>query len=123
MDRIIFGLHVMVVMLGIMIPFIKDRNFLMLYSIVIPFLFFHWAVNDDTCFLTQLECAVTNKPKERTFMGRLIGPIYNLSDDAAGKLIKCILFGLWLFVQFKLKQITLPPQMDFIYNYSLFKTN
>jgi hypothetical protein len=45
---------------------------------------------------------MTNEPKERTFMGRLVGPIYNLSDDAVGKGIKIILFSLWLYVQFKL---------------------
>ena len=102
LDDCIFGLHATFVLLGLIVPFIKNKHLWTLYSLIIPFLFFHWATNDDTCFLTQLECSITNKPKERTFMGRLVGPIYNLSDDAIGKLIKSILFALWFLVQYRL---------------------
>jgi hypothetical protein len=106
-DKLIFLIHVLVVFAGIAIPFIGSPQILTLYSIIIPFLFYHWAVNDDTCFLTQVEVFVTDTPKERTFMGRLVGPIYNLSDDTIGKLMKTLLFGLWFFVQFKLGRVPL----------------
>ena len=97
-----FYIHVLLLIAGIILPFIGQTKHLEFYSILIPILFLHWALNDDTCFLTNLEHMVTDTPKERTFMGRLVGPIYNLSDDAVGKAIKVILFTLWLFVQFKL---------------------
>ena len=97
-----FYIHVLLLIVGLIIPFIGKTKHLEFYSILIPVLFLHWALNDDTCFLTNLEHMVTDTPKERTFMGRLVGPIYNLSDDAIGKGIKIILFTLWLFVQFKL---------------------
>jgi hypothetical protein len=83
----------------------KTTKALSLYSIMVPFLFYHWSVNDDTCFLTQVEMMMTETPKDKTFMGRLVGPIYNLSDDVVGKLMKTILFGLWFFVQFRLNRI------------------
>ena len=104
-DKFIFLIHVLIVIAGIVIPFVGTPQILSMYSLVIPFLFYHWAVNDDTCFLTQVEVLVTSKPKERTFMGRLVGPIYNLSDNVIGKLMKTLLFGLWFFVQFKLGRI------------------
>lgn len=104
-DKFIFFLHALVVIVGILVPFIGTPQILSLYSIIVPFLFYHWAVNDDTCFLTQVEVFVTDTPKERTFMGRLVGPIYNLSDDVIGKLMKTLLFGLWFFVQFKLGRL------------------
>lgn len=97
-----FYIHVLLLIYGIILPFIGKQYQLEFYSLLIPTLFVHWALNDDTCFLTNLEQAMTNTPKERTFMGRLVGPIYNLSDDAIGKSIKTILFLLWLYVQFKL---------------------
>jgi hypothetical protein len=106
-DSIIFFMHALVVIIGLVVPFIGTPQILSLYSIIIPFLFYHWAVNDDTCFLTQLEVLATSTPKERTFVGRFIGPIYNLSDDAIGKLIKTVLFGLWFFVQFRLNRVPL----------------
>jgi len=102
MDSIIFGVHVAVLLVGILAPFLAGRRGLLLYTLVIPFLFFHWAVNDDTCALTQLECLVTNQPKERTFMGRVIGPIYNMSDDNIGKATKLTFFVLWTIVQWRL---------------------
>ena len=92
----------LLLIIGIILPFIGKSHHLEFYSILIPVLFLHWAFNDDACFLTNLEQAMTDTPKERTFMGRLVGPIYNLSDDAIGKSIKLILFSLWLYVQFKL---------------------
>jgi hypothetical protein len=97
-----FYIHVLLLLAGIIVPFIGQTKQLEFYSILIPLLFLHWALNDDTCFLTNLEQIVTDEPKERTFMGRLVGPIYNLPDDQIGKGIKIILFSLWLFVQFKL---------------------
>jgi len=102
MDKVIFGLHVAVLLAGIVIPFVGRRHMLLAYTILIPFLFFHWAINDDTCALTHLECALTDQPKERTFMGRFIGPIYNVPDDEIGKLTKGLFFGLWLFTQWRL---------------------
>jgi hypothetical protein len=97
-----FYVHVLLLIIGLVLPFIGKTHHLEFYAILIPVLFLHWALNEDTCFLTDLERMVTNEPKERTFMGRLVGPIYNLSDDAVGKGIKVILFSLWLYVQFKL---------------------
>jgi hypothetical protein len=100
--NIFFYIHMLVLIVGILMPFFANTKQLEFYSILIPFLFFHWAVNDDTCILTNLEQMATGEEKERTFMGRLIGPIYNLSDDDIGKAIKLVLFTLWFYVQFKL---------------------
>lgn len=66
---------------------------------------FHWVMNDDTCALTQIEMYVTGKEKEGTFFGRLVSPVYKLSDSDADKLVKCILFFLWIVVQFRLGRI------------------
>lgn len=105
MDRVFFALHVAVFILGLIIPFSSNREWLSLYSLLIPFLLLHWALNDDTCALTQLEVAVSGRPKERTFIGRFIGPIYNLPDDQLGKLVKCIFFVMWLVVQYRLGRL------------------
>tara|TARA_R110000803_G_scaffold78022_5_gene143017 strand:- start:309 stop:638 length:330 start_codon:yes stop_codon:yes gene_type:complete len=105
LSRIVYFVHIIILLTGIVIPFIGNTKQLEAFSFIIPVLFFHWALNDDTCFLTQVEGYLTDQPKERTFIGRIVGPIYNLSDDAAGKLIKTILFSLWIFVQFKLGRL------------------
>lgn len=99
--NIFFILHVILFIFAIIVPFIGNSKQLEFYSLLVPFLMFHWLMNDDTCFLTTIEKHLTNKPYEQTFSGRLIGPIYNLSDDESGKFIKMILFLLWMFVQYK----------------------
>lgn len=80
----------------------NNRSQLEFYSILIPFLFFHWSVNDDTCALTQAEMYMTGKHKDETFMGRLVGPIYKMPDTEVNKLTKSLFFMLWTFVQYRL---------------------
>lgn len=99
---IIFYIHAGLLIIGILIPFFGNRDVLEMYSLLIPFLFYHWAINNDTCALTILEQYFTETPKEETFMQRLIGPIYNLPNDQMGQLTKTIWFFLWLVVQYRL---------------------
>jgi len=84
------------------IPFTNDRRNLEFYSILIPFLFYHWSVNDDTCALTQAEMYVTGQQKEETFMHRVVSPIYKMDDTEANNLTKTVFFMLWGLVQFRL---------------------
>ena len=107
--NIIFWIH-LVFLIGILVvPFTNDRRNLEFYSILIPFLFYHWSVNDDTCALTQMEMVVTGNSKDETFFGRIMGPIYKMDDTDANKFLKSIFFFLWLLVQYRLDRIDLEP--------------
>jgi|SaaInl5LU_22_DNA_1037371.scaffolds.fasta_scaffold15677_2 hypothetical protein len=103
--NIIFSIHVALFITAILVPFMNNEKFLEIYSILIPLLFFHWGVNDDTCALTQLEMYTTGKEKTQTFFGRLVEPIYKIDDTRAGKVTKTLLFSLWLMVQYRLERI------------------
>jgi hypothetical protein len=100
--NIIFLLHTIFLLAILIIPFTNNRENLEFYSLLIPFLFFHWSVNDDTCALTQLEMSMTGQKKEETFMGRLVGPIYKMPDDDINKFTKSIFFLLWAIVQYRI---------------------
>ena len=93
----------------LVIPFMKNKQNLEFYSLLVPFIFFHWSVNDDTCALTQMEMAVTGNKKEETFFGRIMGPIYKMDDTEANKFLKSVFFFLWLLVQYRLDRIDLTP--------------
>ena len=101
-DIIIRNIHIALFCYGLMVPFVGSIKELKSFSFIIPVLLFHWATNDDTCFLTQLEAYFSNKSNDRTFIGRIVGPIYNLDDNTLGKFTKSIFFLLWVFVQYKL---------------------
>ena len=100
--NIIFALHVIFLLMILIVPFTNNRRNLEFYSMVIPFIFYHWSVNDDTCALTQAEIAMTGKSKDETFMGRLVGPIYKMEENDVNKMTKTIFFALWAFVQYRL---------------------
>jgi hypothetical protein len=103
--NIIFILHTILFIAAVVIPFTNNKDLLGLYSLTIPFLMFHWVMNDDTCALTQIEMYVTGNDKEGTFFGRLISPVYSLSDSDADRFVKGLLFLLWIVVQFRLNRI------------------
>ena len=91
----------------LVIPFLKNTQLLEMYSLLVPFIFYHWSVNDDTCALTQMEMYVTGNTKEETFFGRIMGPIYKMEDTDANKLLKTVMFALWMLVQYRLGRINL----------------
>ncbi|AGH30995.1 hypothetical protein MPVG_00175 [Micromonas pusilla virus 12T] len=104
--NIIFVLHLLMLVAAVVVPmFVKDVRWLEMYSLFIPFVFFHWITNDDTCCLTQLEVYLTGQDKSKTFMSRVLDPVYNVSDDTSGKLIKLSAFALWMLVQVRLGRI------------------
>src|SRR5210317_257882 len=105
--NIIFFIHLVLFIATLVIPFLKNTQLLEMYSILVPFIFYHWSVNDDTCALTQMEMYVTGNSKEETFFGRIMGPIYKMDDTDANNLLKTLMFGLWLFVQYRLGRIDL----------------
>ena len=100
--NIIFWIHLMFLIAILVVPFTNDRRNLEFYSILIPFLFYHWSVNDDTCALTQMEMAITGQHKEETFMHRVVSPIYKMEDNEVNNLTKTVFFLLWAFVQYRL---------------------
>ena len=93
----------------LVVPFMKNRQNLEFYSLLVPFIFFHWSVNDDTCALTQMEMVVTGNSKEETFLGLVMGPIYKMDDNESNNFLKSICFFLWLLVQYRLDRIDLEP--------------
>lgn len=100
--NIIFMIHLIFLVGILVVPFTNDRRSLEFYSILIPFIFYHWSVNDDTCALTQAEMAITGQAKEETFMGRVVGPIYKMEENEINHLTKTVFFVLWGIVQYRL---------------------
>ena len=106
--NIIFIVHTLIFVTSLVVPFTRNVKWLKMYSVIMPFIFFHWAINDDTCALTILESHVTGKEQKDTFFGRLMRPIYNIDNETSDQVVKSILFSLWFMVQFKLGIIPRP---------------
>ncbi len=96
---IIWFIHVLIVLWFLIIPFTNYKNQLDLYILIVPFLLFHWATNNDICALTFLEKILRNKKHDSdTFFYGIIRPIYIIPNNILGLIIKMITIGLFYYV-------------------------
>jgi hypothetical protein len=96
---IIRFLHLLFVVFIIATPFVvSDSAILTLYLLISGLMMFHWIVDDDTCALTLLESWAMGSSKPETFVGRLVAPVYRVSNTE----VKLVCLGLWMFALFRL---------------------
>ncbi|MDD4930670.1 MAG: hypothetical protein PHG66_00755 [Candidatus Colwellbacteria bacterium] len=73
--------HLLLILFIVLGPFvIKEKEVLLFYVVVVSFIIFHWILSSDVCALTLLEQWVTGNPSEFTFVGRLVKPVYNITN-------------------------------------------
>jgi hypothetical protein len=78
-------------------PFGSCRQALVLHALVTPFLWVHWALSDDTCFLTLVEKRLRGlQDNSESFMHRLVSPIYNIRDADVRTMSWAASLVLWL---------------------------
>ena len=106
----ILTIHVFVVMFFILTPFTNINYLLFMHSIIVPFIIFHWIINNNACVLTLIEHhlreQITGKPVNTndTFIGKIINPIYNFKNKHNERRIFIYGFAtlLWLITIYKL---------------------
>ena len=92
----------MLYLAAILTPFIAPIEIQQMFSIIVPLLFLHWSLNDDTCALTVIEQSVTGLEKYETFTGKIMKGIYIMPDNDYSKISKILFFILWIITQFRL---------------------
>jgi len=106
--------HMLVILFVIIVPFSDNVFLLTLHVIVIPFIIFHWILNNNTCALTIMEHKIrehiANRPIPRTecFTSRLIEPIYDFKNNNQdlSLYIYIVTIGLWIISVIKLYNIS-----------------
>ena len=75
-------LHILIVLWLIIVPFTNIEPLLVLHLIMMPFLWLHWILNDDTCSLTIMEMKLRGieQPCE-SFFYNLVSPVYKIRDE------------------------------------------
>lgn len=76
------AIHIAFVAWMCLAPFSRDEATLGLYLVLAPALWLHWALNDDTCALTALECYFRGVPADRSFFHAVVSPVYKIPDAA-----------------------------------------
>jgi hypothetical protein len=80
-------LHLIIVLFIIITPFLNSNYLLTLHVITVPFIIFHWIINNNTCSLTVAEKLIRKKTygdilnDNDCFTYNLIAPIYDFNKN------------------------------------------
>ena len=100
LKAVICGLHFVVLAYFVLTPFLSGRSSeLRDYLLYSSFLWAHWYLNNDVCALTMIESYCFDLPKDQTFFGNLVSPIYKITNREiyfGHFLLVLIALGRWL---------------------------
>jgi hypothetical protein len=108
--NIITILHIIFVLFVVIVPFTSSNYLLLLHVLFIPFLLFHWILNDNTCVLTIIERKLRQQISGKDTMDddcitcKLIEPVYDFrkNHETFTTIIYTITISLWLISVYKL---------------------
>ena len=101
--QIITILHIMFILFVLITPFTNSNYFILMHSIVVPFVMLHWVVNNNLCVLTVIERFLRKSIYKEVndddcVMCRLIEPVYDFkkNNERFTVLIYVVSISLWL---------------------------
>jgi hypothetical protein len=97
-------LHLIVLIFIVGAPFSNSNYLLLMHIMIVPFIMFHWYLNNNTCSLTLAEKFIREKTYGQDikdndcFTYQFIAPIYdfNKNHEDYSSFTWFITFGLWL---------------------------
>lgn len=107
---VIIILHFILVLFIVLTPFFGNNYFMMLHSIVVPFIILHWVLNDNNCSLTLMEKELrksiygTEPDPNECFTYNLIAPVYDFKKNNVEfqEIIYTVTITLWLISIYRL---------------------
>jgi hypothetical protein len=99
--NIIWLLHLLFVLWVLITPFTNSEPMLILHLIMMPFLWMHWWINDDTCSLTMIEMKLRGleygtEDAQKSFFYNLVSPVYRIQDGDVRSVAWLLSLLLWL---------------------------
>lgn len=107
--NLIIYLHILCVLFITCTPFLNSNYFLSLHITLLPFIWIHWVLNDNTCVLTTIEKNIRENMgqsgDDRCFTCKLIEPVYDFKDNNReySTLIYALTISLWAMSCYNLK--------------------
>lgn len=97
-------IHFLFILFVVLVPFIGNNYFLLLHFIIVPFIMFHWILNDNTCCLTVVEKLLANDKDYECITCKIIEPIYDFKKNynAHSNIIYLVTTLLWLIATYRL---------------------
>lgn len=101
-------LHILFVLWVVIVPFTNNEPMLVLHLMIMPFLWFHWVLADDTCALTLMERHLRGVSSNESFFHNLVSPVYKIQDKDLRATSWIVSVVLWLITFSKVMR---RPQM------------
>lgn len=103
-------LHLIVIIFVLCAPFSNSNYLLLLHFIIVPFIMFHWILNNNICCLTVAEKIIRKKTigvnikDEDCFTYQLVAPIYDFSKnhETFSIFIYMLTISVWLISTYNL---------------------
>lgn len=97
-------LHAAFIAFVVLVPFMsRTVGFLVIHAMLVPFLYLHWFLNNDTCALTLLECYLRGCPQDRSFVYNVVGPIYNVDPRYVNAVTRVLPLILWCVTLYRIR--------------------
>ena len=106
--NVIWVLHMLFVLWVVVVPFTDNEPMLVLHLMVIPSLWTHWILNQDTCMLTITERYFRGCDSKESFFHNLVSPVYKIGDSAVQQAAWIASGILWSITLYKVMK---RPQM------------
>lgn len=91
-------IHAAIFAWALVAPFSGSVSLRVSYAIFAPFLMLHWILNDDTCALTTLECALRGLDDCSTsYVHMLVSPLYKLHESDASAIAWTYTIASWAY--------------------------
>ena len=102
--NVCWAIHLLFVAWSVVVPFTNNEPMLVLHLFVMPFLWFHWLLNDDTCALTLMERHLRGVSSDDSFFHALVSPVYKIQDKDVRSVSWLLSVVLWLITLSKVMQ-------------------
>lgn len=97
--------HVLIVVAALVGPFVNDDALLTTYVFVIPFMWLHWLMNDDTCALTALERKLRGLESDSdSFIYSIVSPVYKIQNETVQSIAWGVSVLLWGVAVYRARQ-------------------
>jgi hypothetical protein len=99
---LIYVAHIVTLLFILIVPFTNNQKLLTIEFAALITIMFHWITNNQVCCLTEMEKILRNETNDdRTFFGKLVGPVYSFGKDSP--IFQVVLISLIMITAYKVK--------------------
>jgi hypothetical protein len=108
--KLISVIHISLICFIVIVPFTNSNYLLMMHAMIVPFIIFHWVLNNNMCALTLVEKKLrekitgTKNAHKECLSCKIIEPIYDFKNNYKERaiFIYTVTIILWLISASKL---------------------